>query len=231
MAHFDLTKAAIIKGFEHLLKKKSFSKISVKDITEETGISRNTFYYHFQDKYELMSRVFYSDVTEKVPEFDGAEQFSQTFMYLCRMMKEKKTFYYPCLQYEGQNSLFSVLTDYLCELWDMNVRKIYYDAGIILTDSDTAVYARMIAHALVGMIHDWVDSGMGSSIMRDLDKTDMLIDQTMKMFSRETEAYSGMTKIRSGEGEKNADDSSEPVDAVVCRVKRGEECFRKCAGD
>lgn len=192
MARFDLTEAAIIASFEHLLKKKPFSKISVKDITEHCGISRNTFYYHYQDKYDLMTKIFYSDVTANVPEPEGAEQFSQTYMYLCKMMLEKKSFYYPCLQYSGQNSLFSVLTEYLCELWDMNVRKMYYDAGIILTDSDTEVYARMNAHALVGIIRDWVDNGMDTSFMKNLEKTDLILDQTMKMFSREREAYVGM---------------------------------------
>jgi len=195
MPRFDLTEAAIIAAFEQLLKKKPFSKISVKDITEFCGISRNTFYYHYQDKYDLMMKIFYSDVTRNVPEFDPSNHFSRTFMFLCKMMLERKSFYYPCLQYSGQNSLFSVLTEYLCELWDMNIRKMYYDAGVILADYDTAFYARMNAHALVGMIRDWVDSGMGDSILESLEKIDLLLDQTMKLFSREKDAYTGMSKL------------------------------------
>lgn len=210
MPRFDLTEAAIIAAFERLLQKKPFSKISVKDITEDCGISRNTFYYHYQDKYDLMTNIFYSDVTSNVPEFEGVNQLSKTYIYLCRMMLMRKSFYYPCLQYNGQNSLFSVLTVYLCELWDMCVRNTYYNAGIILTDYDTALYARMNAHALVGMIRDWVDNGMGPGFMDNLERTDLLLDQTMKMFSKERETYNGMTKSNPvGRGEtKNVDDST-----------------------
>jgi len=39
------------------LKKKGFEHISVKDITEGAMISRNTFYLHYADKYELLNKI------------------------------------------------------------------------------------------------------------------------------------------------------------------------------
>ena len=43
------TKAAIKATFISLLNKKPLNKITVKEIVEECGINRNSFYYHFDD--------------------------------------------------------------------------------------------------------------------------------------------------------------------------------------
>ena len=52
MANF--TKQAIKASFMKLLNQKPLSKISVRDIVEDCGINRNSFYYHFQDIMEVV---------------------------------------------------------------------------------------------------------------------------------------------------------------------------------
>lgn len=52
MASF--TKFAILKVFGDLAASRPVDKITVKDITDQCGISRNTFYYHYQDIYQVL---------------------------------------------------------------------------------------------------------------------------------------------------------------------------------
>ena len=40
-----------------LIQQKDFSKISVRDIAVEAGVNRGTFYFHFQDKYDLLEKI------------------------------------------------------------------------------------------------------------------------------------------------------------------------------
>ena len=42
-------KPLIADAFIKLSKEKNIDKITVKDIVDECGISRQSFYYHFQD--------------------------------------------------------------------------------------------------------------------------------------------------------------------------------------
>ena len=53
----QFTKRAIKDAFMSLLNERPFEKITVKDIIEKCGVSRNTFYYHFQDVYDLMGEI------------------------------------------------------------------------------------------------------------------------------------------------------------------------------
>ena len=57
--------AHVQQALEHALKslllKKPFHKITINDITEECGVSRMTFYYHFKDIYDLVEWSFIED--------------------------------------------------------------------------------------------------------------------------------------------------------------------------
>ena len=48
------TKRALEASLKKLLLEKPLNKITVTDICEDCGISRMTFYYHFQDIYDLV---------------------------------------------------------------------------------------------------------------------------------------------------------------------------------
>ena len=61
MAESTITKRAIADSLKELTRAKSFDKIGVVDITEKCGINRQTFYYHFSDKYELLKWIYYND--------------------------------------------------------------------------------------------------------------------------------------------------------------------------
>lgn len=47
----------IIKSFVELLKQYSFSSITIDDISNACLIHRNTFYNHFENKYELLDKI------------------------------------------------------------------------------------------------------------------------------------------------------------------------------
>lgn len=50
------TQNAIKDAFYSLVHEKGFENITVKDITDRAVISRNTFYLHYSDKYELLNK-------------------------------------------------------------------------------------------------------------------------------------------------------------------------------
>ncbi|WP_053361423.1 TetR/AcrR family transcriptional regulator [Bacillus sp. FJAT-27251] len=51
------TRKLIMDSFIELSGKKEFKDITVKDITAEAMINRATFYYHFEDIYDLLEKV------------------------------------------------------------------------------------------------------------------------------------------------------------------------------
>ena len=54
MSESSITKRAVAQSLKSLMREKDFGKISVSDITLRGGITRQTFYYHFAFKYDLL---------------------------------------------------------------------------------------------------------------------------------------------------------------------------------
>ncbi|WP_047985540.1 TetR/AcrR family transcriptional regulator [Ornithinibacillus californiensis] len=51
------TRKLIMDSFIELSSKKEFKDITIKDITTEAMINRATFYYHFEDIYDLLDKA------------------------------------------------------------------------------------------------------------------------------------------------------------------------------
>lgn len=58
------TKRALADSLKRLLAKRSLDKITVKDIVENCGVNRQTFYYYFHDIYDLMEWTFRNKAEE-----------------------------------------------------------------------------------------------------------------------------------------------------------------------
>ncbi|MGL4547948.1 TetR family transcriptional regulator [Eubacterium aggregans] len=61
MSDSTTTKKEIAKGFKKLMLEKRFDKITISDIAASCGINRQTFYYHFLDKYDLLDCIYYNE--------------------------------------------------------------------------------------------------------------------------------------------------------------------------
>ena len=64
MASF--TRKAIMDSCVRLLEERPLDKISVKDIVEDCGINRNTFYYHFSDLPSLVEAIIREDAEQAI---------------------------------------------------------------------------------------------------------------------------------------------------------------------
>lgn len=64
------TKLALTNAFKELSKKKAMNKISVNDLIKYCNLNRNTFYYHFEDIYDLIDWIFNEEVKTIIENFD-----------------------------------------------------------------------------------------------------------------------------------------------------------------
>ena len=62
------TKGKMAEAFKELVCKKSFQKITISDIAKESAMTRENFYYHFRDKYDIMHWIFEQQVAAQLPE-------------------------------------------------------------------------------------------------------------------------------------------------------------------
>ena len=67
----SFTKKAIKESFLKLLNERPISQITVRDVVEDCGINRNSFYYHYQDLQALVVEILRENTDRILAEVPG----------------------------------------------------------------------------------------------------------------------------------------------------------------
>lgn len=113
MPRSNQTKRLLAQSLMDLMTTTPLEKISVNDIVDHAGVGRNTFYYHFEDKYDLVNWYFQSVVTQFLVERSAYASWNALLEAVEDYLLENKVFYCNALAYTGQNSLQQYIFDYL----------------------------------------------------------------------------------------------------------------------
>lgn len=168
MKEQTITKQAIIYSFKKLMKEKQFDKISISDITNVCNLNRQTFYYHFQDKYELMNWIYYNEIFLPLVKKLENNNYEEAFRNMFTTMYEEKYLYNNALSMNTEYGFKQYLYSVLEELIKMNIQN--------KKSQDIKFYT----YGLVGLIIEWVQTGMKES-------PEELASWTCKMFKRMSE--------------------------------------------
>lgn len=86
------TKEKIATAVKELMRRKPIRKITVQDIMEETGMKRQSFYYHFQDLYAVIEWICCRELLEKV-DVDEDIAFEEWLQKLMETVEADRVFY------------------------------------------------------------------------------------------------------------------------------------------
>lgn len=156
-----VTKQAIADVFKEIMEKKSFDKITISDITDKCGLNRQTFYYHFQDKYELLNWILYTDVIVPFTEELSIDNWSDKLLNMLNTLKENYKFYVNAFNTshgdEFKKYFLDAVTDVICKIIDRLTEGQHID-----TD-DRQFIAVFFAYGITGTVSRWVMTGMKKS--------------------------------------------------------------------
>ena len=117
MSRTNKTKELLAQSLTELMVTTPLEKISVNDIVEHAGVGRNTFYYHFEDKFDLVNWYFQSGATQFFGNARPLRQLVHPADGSGRIPLQNKTFYVNALAYTGQNCLQEYVFHYLSEMF------------------------------------------------------------------------------------------------------------------
>ena len=113
----ERTKYELADAMKRCMKTAPVEKITVKEIVEACGVTRQTFYRNFQDKYDLVEWIFSEDIVSEVDRLLQHGMQQEAIKFLFTGIHKNRKFYAKMLQVSGQNSLEEVLVRRLEELF------------------------------------------------------------------------------------------------------------------
>ena len=87
------SKMIFAESLIELSKKKPVEKITVKEITENASFSRENFYYHFDDKYDLLYWMYNDEGDKIINTYYEKESWGSVLARFLDYLKENQHFY------------------------------------------------------------------------------------------------------------------------------------------
>lgn len=144
------TKIKIANTLEFLLQSKELDRISVKELVEACGVSRQTFYYHFQDILDVIewsAQYKLDQALLRVKNFSSAEESIREILCISeenkvlirRLMCSRKREYV-------ESCIVDIFRAYIRELLSLNTLRL--DLGF----SDRELLLDFLAYGLAGVV-------------------------------------------------------------------------------
>ncbi len=177
--HTDLrvvrTKESIRDALVDLIEEKGFDSLTVKDITTKARINRGTFYTHYEDKYDLMTKCqeemmkgIAKIVKQNFPDvLVQLESNSQTIIpfsiavSIFEFLNENSRFMKAVIGEKGDLSFQTKLKEYIWKtLFEEHSTAILKEENLLVPGRYLASY---ISSAHIGVVQQWLESGRKES--------------------------------------------------------------------
>lgn len=175
MAQF--TKRAIVESFLKLLNQKPLDKITVKEIVDDCGINRNTFYYHFEDIRALLAFVVDAEVEQVITDNADVESLEEGFIEGAKFALTNRRAVYHIYNSVNSDELDRYLNGMAEEIMRRLVDKMDIDKSVSNTDKELIIH--FYKYGMVGMMKAWVSEGMKADPEQLIRSIGDLLDGTV----------------------------------------------------
>lgn len=149
MADSNITKKALAAALKELMAEMPFSKINISDICDKCNMNRKSFYYHFQDKYDLVNWIYDTEFIAAAKQ----KSYGSTWQFLndiCIYFYANKDFYRKALHIKGQNSFSEHFRELMLPLITEYLKNIFSEQEIL------PFHINFFADAYICAIERWL---------------------------------------------------------------------------
>lgn len=152
------TKKALASALKQMMEIKPMDKITIKDLVEICGVNRQTFYYHFEDVYDLLEWIFEEDANANLPQEVVYDNWKQDVVMWFKYLSDNSVF---ALNVYNSNSRLYMLR-YIKGRLKICIRSFaeIVGQGKNIDRQDFDFVVEMYSTMVVGVISQWMDNGM-----------------------------------------------------------------------
>lgn len=181
------TKEALGTALKQMIAVKPIEKITIKDLVTICGVNRQTFYYHFDDVYDLLEWVFEEDANRVLPKEVVYEHWRDDVMKFFDYLRDNSAF---ALRVYNSNTRTYMLRFYKQKLRAcIESFAVIASQGMNIDHTDFEFAVEFYSNAVIGLISQWLDNGMvlPPEITRErfLKALDMSVEALLERFTKQ----------------------------------------------
>ncbi|USJ88008.1 TetR/AcrR family transcriptional regulator C-terminal domain-containing protein [Lactiplantibacillus pentosus] len=166
------TEIRMCESLSQLIEKKSFNDITVKDIVKASQVNRQTFYYHFEDKYDCL-RAYLDNQSQEIIGDVTTENWSECYLHIFRYIDTHPTFFYHI----DESSASSLFNDFVLEAIVIILKKLILSLKGNCSDYifDKKPNIQVLKYGMQGIVLSWFRGGMRENpefLVKDIAEID-----------------------------------------------------------
>ncbi|MDD6261593.1 MAG: TetR family transcriptional regulator [Clostridiales bacterium] len=168
----QLTKSAIRESFVKLLEERSFDKITVKSIVEDCGLTRNTFYYYYEDIYDILDDILTDEITRCLELAAEGRRWRDAFSVFSDFLEKKPKLVFHLVKSPKWEELKVYLARAMERAVDANIDRRL--SGRSISKEKRGVIRSVCCAAVGGSAELWLQSGNLKNISDNIEIMDEL---------------------------------------------------------
>ncbi len=176
----NLTKKALAQALKSKIVEKDLSQITVAELTDICGIKRQTFYYHFNDIYDLLKWLYTNEIIEEIIDYEKYDSWQDCYSYIFEYVKRNKKliietynsvakdYFHNFLNRQTKSFITKVITE---KTTNMNI------------DENTKTFlSNYYKNVLIGFIKDWIEDGMPEDTKSLIKNVDCILEGSIDLY-------------------------------------------------
>ncbi len=158
----SFTKDAIKASYLKLLEQKPVNQISVKDIVEDCGVSRHTFYYYFTDIPAMTIEIITEQADKIIAQYSTASSLEDCLKSVNQFLSENRKIILHLYRSVSRDLLEDDLMNICRHTVETHVQTAIGDVPI--SADDLEILIRFFQCECFGQAIAWLNSGMSTDI-------------------------------------------------------------------
>lgn len=140
-----------------LCDEKALSKITVSDIVQKSGVSRQTFYNHFTDKYALIDWIYRKKADKILDAYNENGDWFDCIQNIVDLFLDNKKYYTQACELSGQNAFTDFFYQYTRDYYINSIAK-RFGRGELTDELLSAIQFNSFGAVNIHLL--WVRDGM-----------------------------------------------------------------------
>lgn len=155
----EQTKQQLAAALKTLMAQKPMDKITISELTAICNIRRQSFYYHFEDIYDLLRWMFQNEAISLLQQQEGALLWKEGLLQLFRYLEENRAVCLCALKSVGREHIRRFFEADIYAIIHRTIEQLGEEIGV-RTTLDSFVDVELLTHfyvvALAGLLESWL---------------------------------------------------------------------------
>ena len=181
MAHSvtsEITKRLMAASLKKQMLSKPLNKITIRDIVDECGLNRQTFYYHFQDIIGLLEYIFNQEVLSIIEDNDNFLSWQEAGIYLLNYLQANSTIMLNALNSLGSPAIQRFLYSDVRNIATRFLTQVASD--VEHNDQNFEFLIHFYSNSFCALLEDWLSSGMLRQPEEVIHTLEQIVEGTAK---------------------------------------------------